>query len=54
VFTDATLVAIAESVPASAAELGRISGIGPAKLDRYGGEVLEICARFESTGAGSR
>jgi ATP-dependent DNA helicase UvrD/PcrA len=54
VFTDATLVAIAESLPASAAELGRISGIGPAKLDRYGGEVLEICARFESTGAGSR
>jgi len=54
VFTDATLVAIAESVPASPAELGRISGIGPAKLDRYGSEVLEICARFESTGAGSR
>jgi DNA helicase-2/ATP-dependent DNA helicase PcrA len=49
VFTDATLVAIAESVPASATELGRISGIGPAKLDRYGSEVLEICSRFEST-----
>ncbi|HKA69524.1 MAG TPA: ATP-dependent DNA helicase UvrD2 [Actinomycetes bacterium] len=54
VFTDATLVAIAESVPANPAELGRISGIGPAKLDRYGSDVLEICARFESSGAGSR
>jgi DNA helicase-2/ATP-dependent DNA helicase PcrA len=54
VFTDATLVAIAESMPATEAELGRISGIGRTKLDRYGADVLEICARFDGSGAGSR
>ncbi len=50
VFTDATLVAIAETVPTSEAELSQISGIGRTKLDRYGADVLEICGRF---GAGS-
>jgi DNA helicase-2/ATP-dependent DNA helicase PcrA len=44
VFTDATLAAIAESRPASLAELSRVPGIGQVKLDRYAAEVLEICA----------
>jgi DNA helicase-2/ATP-dependent DNA helicase PcrA len=43
VFTDATLTAIAETKPASAAELGSISGVGQAKLDRYGQDVLALC-----------
>lgn len=42
VFTDATLRAIAADCPASSAELLRISGVGAAKLERYGEEVLEI------------
>ena len=36
VFTDATLQLIAELRPTSAAGLLRISGVGPAKLERYG------------------
>ena len=44
VFTDATLTAIAETEPADAAALGRISGVGPRKLDRYGAAVLALVA----------
>ncbi|MGH3370736.1 MAG: ATP-dependent DNA helicase UvrD2, partial [Nocardioidaceae bacterium] len=43
VFTDVTLQAIAERSPASAAELAGISGVGPAKLERYGAAVLAVC-----------
>ncbi|MEO7421775.1 MAG: ATP-dependent DNA helicase UvrD2, partial [Ornithinibacter sp.] len=46
VFTDATLTAIAERVPADAASLARISGVGPAKLDRYGEAVLTVIRDF--------
>ena len=42
VFTDATLTAIAERRPQSAAALGEIAGIGPRKLDEYGEEVLAL------------
>jgi DNA helicase-2/ATP-dependent DNA helicase PcrA len=42
VFTDATLVAIAETRPADLTSLAKIAGVGPAKLDRYGGAVLEL------------
>ncbi len=44
VFTDATLQAIAELQPRSQAELGTVSGVGPAKLDRYGADVLAVVA----------
>ncbi|KDN83382.1 ATP-dependent DNA helicase [Kitasatospora cheerisanensis KCTC 2395] len=44
VFTDATLTAIAEDVPGSLAELSRISGVGAMKLDKYGSDVLLLCA----------
>ncbi|MCZ2403200.1 ATP-dependent DNA helicase UvrD2 [Paenarthrobacter sp. Z7-10] len=44
VFTDATLVAIAEARPQSPAELSQLAGVGPAKLERYGPAVLEILA----------
>ncbi|GAA2098661.1 ATP-dependent DNA helicase UvrD2 [Kitasatospora saccharophila] len=44
VFTDATLEAIAEAVPGSLAELSRISGVGAMKLDKYGADVLLLCA----------
>src|SRR4051812_35236532 len=42
VFTDATLQLIAEHRPTSPQALLRISGVGPAKLDRYGEAVLEV------------
>ncbi len=52
VFTDKTLMAIAEAVPATAAELAVISGVGRRKLDRYGADVLALCAGEELAGAG--
>jgi len=42
VFTDATLQLIAEQRPTSPAALLRISGVGPAKLERYGDALLEV------------
>ncbi|MCX4715844.1 ATP-dependent DNA helicase UvrD2 [Streptomyces virginiae] len=47
VFTDKTLMAIAEAAPSEAGELSMISGVGGRKLDRYGAEVLAICAGQE-------
>jgi ATP-dependent DNA helicase UvrD/PcrA len=44
IFTDATLVAIAETRPASEQELASIPGVGATKLDRYGPAVLEMCS----------
>jgi DNA helicase-2/ATP-dependent DNA helicase PcrA len=41
---DATLAAIAESRPATAAALRRVKGMGPAKLERYGAEILAVVA----------
>ncbi|MFG2228752.1 ATP-dependent DNA helicase UvrD2 [Streptomyces sp. NPDC048723] len=51
VFTDKTLMAIAEAAPSEEGELSMISGVGGRKLDRYGAEVLAICAGQE-VGAG--
>jgi DNA helicase-2/ATP-dependent DNA helicase PcrA len=42
VFTDATLAAIAERKPADVAELVTIPGIGQAKLDKFGADVLAL------------
>ena len=42
IFTDATLQAISEELPADEAELLSISGIGPNKLERYGEQILEV------------
>ena len=40
IFHDATLRAIAERRPRSLAELGTVTGVGGAKLERYGAQVL--------------
>ncbi len=42
VFTDATLMAIAECAPDDLTALSCIGGIGPAKLERFGADVLAI------------
>ena len=41
---DSTLAAIAEARPVSAAALRRVKGIGPAKVDAYGDDILAIVA----------
>ncbi len=42
VFTDNTLIAIAEMLPADEAALIAIPGIGARKLEQYGPDVLEL------------
>ncbi|MFE3035329.1 ATP-dependent DNA helicase UvrD2 [Streptomyces canus] len=49
VFTDKTLMAIAEAVPDDEHELARIPGVGMRKLNRYGADVLTICAGQDVT-----
>jgi len=44
VFTDATLISIAENAPADVAGLAAIPGVGPAKLERYAADVLALLA----------
>ncbi|MEV4332166.1 ATP-dependent DNA helicase UvrD2 [Streptomyces sp. NPDC049597] len=51
VFTDKTLMAIAEAVPDTEGELAGISGVGGRKLERFGADVLAICAGDEPMGA---
>ncbi|WP_261399053.1 ATP-dependent DNA helicase UvrD2 [Streptomyces misionensis] len=53
VFTDRTLMAIAEARPDSAAELSRIPGVLSRKLRSYGADVLAICAGQELGGEGT-
>jgi DNA helicase II / ATP-dependent DNA helicase PcrA len=42
---DTTLAAIAEAQPTSTAALRRVKGMGPARLERYGSEILAIVGR---------
>ena len=46
VFTDATLMSIAEAMPADERELFGVSGVGPVKVDNYGAGVLEVLGQF--------
>ena len=45
VFHDTVLRRIADARPATLAELSQISGVGPAKLERYGDELLAVVER---------
>jgi DNA helicase-2/ATP-dependent DNA helicase PcrA len=42
VFHDATLEAIAAARPTSLVQLGRVKGLGPTKLERWGDELLAV------------
>lgn len=44
VFDDKTLAGIATALPVDHGELARVKGVGPAKLDRYGDDVLDVVA----------
>ncbi|WP_255624080.1 ATP-dependent helicase [Cellulomonas chengniuliangii] len=48
VLNEAALMGIAARRPASIAELARVNGIGPAKIDRFGATLLSIVAGGES------
>jgi len=50
VFTDLTLQAIAEIRPADAGSLLRVSGVGPAKIDKYAEDVLALVAQTPRPG----
>lgn len=47
VFTDATLRELAVDRPSTLGELAEVSGIGRAKLEHYGDEVLEVLAGLD-------
>ena len=51
VFTDTTLTAIAEQLPADDAALAAIAGIGAKKIEQYGADVLAIVASRVKTTA---
>jgi DNA helicase-2/ATP-dependent DNA helicase PcrA len=42
VFHDTTLAEIADRIPRTSAALLAVPGVGPAKLERYGAEVLAL------------
>jgi DNA helicase-2/ATP-dependent DNA helicase PcrA len=44
IFTDSALIAIAESSPRNADQLAEVSGVGPAKIRKYGADVLALLA----------
>ena len=46
VFTDATLLSIVEAMPSTPGQMLDISGIGPAKLEQYGEDVLAVLEDF--------
>jgi DNA helicase II / ATP-dependent DNA helicase PcrA len=48
VFDNKTLVSIARMAPTTRSALGKISGVGPAKLDRYGDAVTELMRSLDS------
>jgi superfamily II DNA helicase RecQ len=45
VFPDKVLTAVARTRPQSPESLLALPGIGPAKLERYGGAILEVVGR---------
>jgi ATP-dependent DNA helicase RecQ len=47
IFHDSTLLEMMNQRPRSLTELGRISGVGQAKLARYGDDFLELFAQAE-------
>ncbi|MEV6790997.1 ATP-dependent DNA helicase UvrD2 [Streptomyces sp. NPDC051320] len=52
VFTDKTLMAIAEAVPSTEGELTGIAGVGARKIARFGADVLTMCAGQELVAEG--
>ena len=53
VFTDATLTALAEMAPTDAGSLSRVPGIGQAKVEKYGDDLLALCETADAPTATS-
>ena len=51
VFSDRTLAEMAVRRPANEGALGQIRGVGPVKLDKYGGRFLEVVRSADETEA---
>jgi ATP-dependent DNA helicase RecQ len=51
VLHDATLREIAQRMPATVSQLGEISGMGKVKLERFGGEVIQLLLDARETEA---
>lgn len=49
IFPDSTLLEMLRSQPANLAEMGRVSGVGARKLERYGQAFLEVLASAQTT-----
>jgi superfamily II DNA helicase RecQ len=49
VFHDTTIEAIADRRPRSMAELRRVPGVGPMKLERYGEELIAVVVQADET-----
>nr|WP_233557931.1 ATP-dependent helicase [Tessaracoccus antarcticus] len=49
VFTDATLLAVAEAEPSTRQELLKLSGIGTVKVERYGQACLQVIADHKAS-----
>lgn len=47
IFTDATLMAVAEAMPSTPHELLQISGIGQVKVEQFGQDLLDTLAQFQ-------
>ena len=43
VFSDATLAGIAQITPTTLTDLASVSGVGEAKLKKYGAAVIALC-----------
>ena len=46
IFTDATLMAIAEAMPETDAEFLSVAGVGPVKLEKFGEELREVLDEY--------
>jgi ATP-dependent DNA helicase RecQ len=54
IFHDTTLAAIARRRPTTVDTLAKISGVGQAKLERYGADVLRVVAQHSGGGPGAQ
>ena len=51
VFSDATLVDMCKKCPQTAEEFLEVSGVGQAKLNKYGREFMAVIAQFQEGSA---
>ena len=47
VLNDRTVASLAQARPANPRQLLEVNGMGPAKVERFGKEILELCGAAE-------